>query len=86
MRIIFRVVALLVAATTFLWWCSAGLNKGWTKNTVQVMKYDEITEISYTESVERFVPGVDFLAVGIVLALVIFGGSFLFRKRRPSRA
>jgi hypothetical protein len=82
MRIVSRFISLIIAATTLLWWWSAGLNKGWTKTSVQVWKYDEITEISYPESIQRFVPGVDFLTVGIALALVLYAVSYVFRKVR----
>lgn len=82
MRYLFRILAIILFATSFLWWSSAGFNKGWTKTSVQIWKYDEITEITFPETEERFVPGIDFLAGGGTLAVLLTGVSFLFRKRR----
>lgn len=83
MRCLFRTLAILLFSTSFLWWSSTGFNKGWTKNSVQVWSYDEITEISYPTTVDRFVPGIDFLAGGTTLSLLLLGVSFIFRKRQP---
>jgi hypothetical protein len=85
LRAIIRILSCVLCAITLLWWCRAGYNKGWTKTSVQEWKYDEITEISYPENSERFVPGVDFLAAGIALALVLLAISYLVRKSEPSR-
>jgi hypothetical protein len=82
MRHILRIVAILLLSASFLWWSSAGSNKGWTKTSVQVWNYDEITEISYPTTVDRFVPGIDFLAGGTALSLLLLGVSFIFRKRQ----
>jgi hypothetical protein len=82
MRFLFRSLAIVVFLISILWWASAGFNKGWTKTSVQVWNYDEITEISYPTTVERFVPGIDFLGGGGVLSLVLTGVSFFFRKRQ----
>jgi hypothetical protein len=83
-----RAILHLTAATIFLaaiiWWCLAGYNLGWTKTNVQVMKFDEITEISYPENVERFVPGVDFLVAAAAIYGLMVGGIILFVKKAKS--
>jgi hypothetical protein len=43
------------------------------------MKVDPVTQLDYPETERKFVPGVDFVAAGIAVALVLFGASFLFR-------
>ena len=78
-----RRVAILLFSTSIFWWVSTGFNKGWTKTSVQVWNYDEITEISYPTTVDRFVPGIDFLAGGTTLSLLLLGVSFICRKRKP---
>lgn len=85
MRRIFRILAILLFCTSFIWWASAGFNKGWTKTSVQLWNYDEITEISFPTTVDRFVPGIDFLAGGTTLSLLLIGVSFIFRKRQLAR-
>ena len=83
MRYFFRTLAILLFAASFLWWSSTGFNKGWTKTSVQIWNYDEITEISYPTTTDRFVPGIDLLAGGTALSLLLLGVSFIVRKRQP---
>jgi hypothetical protein len=80
MRFLCRTLAILLFTTSLIWWSAAGSNKGWTKTSVQVWQYDEITEISYPTTVERFVPGVDLLGGAAALSLLLLGVSFIFRK------
>lgn len=77
MRIILRILSILLLVTALGWWWKAGSHKGWTKTSVQVWKYDEITEITYPETVKRLVPGVDFLAAAAVGAGLLGGFSLL---------
>lgn len=85
MRTILRVLAAIILLGTATWWWQAGCNKGWTKNSVDVWKYDEITEISYPEHVDRFVPGIDFLAAGSLVAIMLAGASLIrFRRGKKS--
>lgn len=81
MRPVLRIAAVLLAAATFFWWSGKGRNTGWTKDRVAVEKVDEITEITYTEYEDRFVPGVEYLAAGGAAAVLLIGLSFLRRKR-----
>jgi hypothetical protein len=84
MRVILHLIAAIIFLVAILWWCHAGFNQGWTKTNVQVMKFDEITEISYPENVERFVPGVDFLVAAAALYGLMVGGIILYRKKAKS--
>ena len=83
MHSILRIVAACILLGTAGWWLKAGSNKGWTKDSVNVWKYDEITEISYPEKVKKFVPGVDFLGGGMAASMIIAALSFIPLKRRP---
>lgn len=83
MRATFRIIAAIVLLAALVWWWRAGSHTGWTKTSVQVWKYDEITEISYPETVKRFVPGVDFLAASAAGAAILAGASLLFRRKSP---
>ncbi|MCU0748804.1 MAG: hypothetical protein MUF13_04570 [Akkermansiaceae bacterium] len=86
MRAILHVLAACILLGSIAWWWQAGSNKGWTKTSVTEMKLDEITEISYPVSVDRFVPGVDLLAVAAVGSALLFGAGFFLKKRRKPLA
>ncbi len=85
MRAILHVLAASLLIAALAWWWQTGSNKGWTKTSVQIWKYDEITEISYPETVKRFVPGVEFLAAAMVGSALLSGTGFLLRKRGKAR-
>jgi len=82
MRTIFQALAACLLSATLIWWWQAGANRGWTKTSVTEMKFDEITEISYPVTVDRFVPGVDLLAVGLGASALLAGFGLLMKKRR----
>jgi hypothetical protein len=82
MRAALRIIAAVILLAAVVWWWRAGAHTGWTKTSVQIWKYDEITEISYPETEKRFVPGVDFLAAGGFVSVLLAGAGFLVRKRR----
>lgn len=84
MRSLLRILSVILLVTALGWWWKAGSNKGWTKTSVQVWKYDEITEIKYPETVKRFVPGLDFVAGAAAASLGLAGASLVFRKRNPA--
>lgn len=83
MRAFLRVLSALLLITAAAWWWKAGSHTGWTKTTDRIWKYDEVTEISYPETVERFVPGVDLLAAAALGSAVLASASFLFRRKSP---
>ena len=75
---ILTILAAITAVAVIGAWALLGANRGWTKTSVGIQKIDPVTEIAFTEYESRFVPGVDFLAVGLggaiglgVIALVI---------------
>ena len=80
MRNLLRFVALAVALVTVALWFFGGPNRGWTKTSVPVPDVDPFLG-SYDRWEKRFVPGVDFLAAGLLGAAALGGASFLFRKK-----
>lgn len=78
---ILRILALVVLAVVLAWWLATGANRGWTKTSVPVKRTDEVTGLSVDDYQNRFVPGLDFLAAGLLLAAVVAGASGFINKR-----
>lgn len=83
-----RWLAAICAVGVVLAWFALGAHRGWTKTSVAIEKIDPVTEIVGYEMQSRFVPGVDFLVVGLggsagifVLSLVL--SKFLTKKNHP---
>ncbi len=85
MRATLRIIAAVILLAAVVWWWRAGAHKGWTKTSVRIWKYDEITEISYPENEKRFVPGVDFLAAGGVTSALLAGAAFFFGRNKHNK-
>jgi hypothetical protein len=80
MRKKLRLASLILALIVIGFWFFSGHNPGWTKNKVFVPVHDPVTGIDGTVEQPKFVPGVDFLAIGLGLAALQFGSSFIVRK------
>jgi hypothetical protein len=85
MRTKLRWAALVLVLVVVALWFFGGPNLGWTKNSVTHMVKDPVTELEGPVIEKRWVPGVDFLAGGLVLCVVVLGSSFLFGKGAGSR-
>jgi hypothetical protein len=85
MRSALRLLALIVLVGTLVWWARTGAHRGWSKNSVEVRTLDEITGIEQITYDDRFVPGIDTLAIGGAAAAAIAGLSFVFRPRPRAR-
>ena len=81
MRKILRIVALLFAVGSIIFWAATGANRGWTKTSVPKENVDEVTGIVGVTYEKRFVPGVDFLGAAFLGAGILAGVSFLFRPK-----
>lgn len=82
MRKKIRIAALLLAVFVVGFWLVAGRNTGWTKNKEFQPVHDPVTGIDGSVEVKKFVPGIDFLGIGLGLAVLQFGSSFLVHKDR----
>jgi hypothetical protein len=61
-------------------WFALGPHFGWSMTQVPVKKIDPVTEIEFTEYDHRFVPGVDFLAAGLIGSGTLFAFGLIFTK------
>jgi len=82
MRTGLRVAGLFVSLLVLVFWLFSGPNLGWTKTSVPYTVKDSVTELETQVYEDRFVPGVDFLAVGIAFAGIVAASSFLIRGSR----
>jgi hypothetical protein len=85
MRLALRLLAVLVIAGTLAWWAATGAHRGWSKDSVEVRTLDEITGIEQITYDDRFVPGVDTLAISGAVAAAMAGLSFVFGRRRRAK-
>jgi len=72
-----RIFALLLAVGILAFWLASGAKVGWTVTSVAVKKIDPVTTLEYEDWSPVFVPGVDFLFGGLVVASALFGISYL---------
>lgn len=79
MRGAVRAFALLLLLATAGAWAGLGGNLGWTKNQVPEKRTDPITGIEFVEYRRAFVPGVEFLALGVGGAALIFAATLFVR-------
>lgn len=86
MRTGLRVASLFLALVTLALWLFGGPNIGWTKTSVMVKAVDPVTDQEIVNWEKRFLPGVDFLAGGLVGAGILCGVSFVFRKKVRAQA
>ncbi len=79
-------VALIVAVATAGYWAAQGAHRGWSQNRVPVKSVDEVTGLEHVTYEDRYVPGVDFLGGGLLVAGVLAGASLLFRQKPPTNS
>jgi hypothetical protein len=77
-----QILALVLPLLASLYWLGAGAHRGWTQTSVAVKSVDEVTGIEGIRYEPRFVPGLDFLAGGLLGAVLLAGSSFCFSKRK----
>jgi hypothetical protein len=80
MRTKLRVAALVLALFVTGFWFARGHHTGYTVNTVTTFVTDPVTGIQGPVEQKTFIPGVDFLGIGLGLAALQFASSFLVRK------
>ena len=74
----FRITALFVVLVTVALWFFGGMNLGWTKTSVRVEVLDPVTGLMEQRWEDRFQPGLEFVAAGLLIAGVLAAvGAFL---------
>lgn len=81
-RILFRMLSGIASLFLFAFWAAAGSNRGWTKTQIPVKQIDEVTGIEFVTYQDHFMPGIEFLAAGFLLCVVLFAITFIHRKTR----
>ena len=82
MRRVLRIMALCIAVSSLGGWATLGANRGWTKTSIDHKHLDAVTGLEYPVSENRFVPGIDLLALSWTSAAVLFGGSLIRLQRK----
>ena len=80
-RLILRILALVLILASTVLWISTGSHTGFSKDRVEIPQVDPITQIGYVDYEERFVLGVEYLALACGLGVTSFGLSFAFRRK-----
>jgi hypothetical protein len=75
--LLLRTLAVLSAMAIIACWLSLGAHMGWSQTGVSIERADPVTEMTFTDSEERFLPGLDFLAAGLLGCAAIFALTFL---------
>jgi len=86
MRQFIRMIALAALIASGLFWLTRGAHTGWTRNLVTVTRLDPTTRIETTVDLPKFVPGIDFLGGSLVVVVLLFSASNLFRPSRRRHA
>ena len=84
MKIATRLAALFIGLITVALWFFGGPNLGTTKITEAVRAVDSATGSETVSHETRFLPGIDFLAVGLVLAILVWAAGRLIRPTQPA--
>ena len=80
-RLVFKILALVLILASTAFWVSTGSHIGFSKDRVEIPQVDPITQIEYVDYEERFVMGVEFLALAYGLGVTSFCFSFAFRRK-----
>ena len=80
-RLVLRISALVLILVSTVFWISTGSHTGFSKDRVEIPQVDPITQIEYVDYEERYVMGVEFLALAYGLSVTSFGLSFAFRRK-----
>ena len=81
LRLILIILALVLILVSTVFWISTGSHTGFSKDRIEIPQVDPITQIEYVDYEERFVMGVEFLALAYGLGVTSFGLSFAFRRK-----
>lgn len=71
-----RILSVLLAVGAVSAWAILGAHRGWTRTSVATRTVDEVTGNEGVEYRKAFVPGVDFLGAGLLVAGLVSAISF----------
>lgn len=83
-RPLLRLLAALTVLGTAGYWAAAGAHRGWSMHRVPLPAVDEITGLEYVIYQDRFVPGLEYLGGAVLVALLLFGLSFVFHSQNQN--
>lgn len=79
-----QMLAALIAIFVVVFWAVKGVNTGWTIDNLQIKTIDPVTEIEQIEWKKVFVPGLDFLGVGLFSAAALaIASRFIRTNNKP---
>jgi hypothetical protein len=81
-RLILRILALIITVCAVAFWLKTGAHTGFSKNRVEIEKVDPITQIEYVDYEERFIMGVEYLALSCAAGVGLFGLSYFFGRHK----
>lgn len=84
LRLGLRLLAVVILVGSAGYWTASGAHTGWSMNRIPVHQTDDITGIAYVTYQEKFVPGIEWLAGGMALAVMLAALSFFFRSQTPT--
>lgn len=79
MRMVVRAFALVLLLATLGLWAGFSGTLGWTKTQISVERIDPSTKVKSVERKFSFVPGAEFLALGVGGAMIIFAATLFVR-------
>ncbi len=82
MRRLLRIAAAAIVVCVLVVWAGTGAHRSWTQTQVEIKTVDPVTGLVGTDWKPTFVPGADFVAVGIVAGALVAGASFFFEKKK----
>lgn len=80
-RLALSLIAAFCLVFSIVYWVNKGAHTGWSMDRVPIEQLDEITGIEYITYDDRFVPGIEWLGVGIGIATLFFATSLFFRSK-----
>ena len=81
-RVLLRMLSGILALFLFAYWGAAGWNRGWTKTQIPQKQVDEVTGIEFVTYKDHFMPGIEFLTLGLFFCVLLFVITFIRRKSR----
>jgi hypothetical protein len=83
---VIRGFAVLILVATVAIWATLGAKVGWTQTSVEVRTEDPVTGIEGVTYRDQFVPGVEFLSVGVLGAGLIFAFTLFVPITKPKNS